>query len=345
MEKRITIEDLVEYIEGISYYDPDTDTVPVIIGRFNNLEYDTHNNINDFPLKLKKFLDPFITNMYRQGSLKGKSYNISFLYALLNSIDDQFRKLDELKKNQYVIALNTKLINDLKIKFDEYDYERREWKKIDVVTSLKGYKNNKMMLQYVADYFNINIIIFHINNEKIMAVYTEENYNKYKQTILLSLFDDVFESLHYNGRYLFNINDDVIKKLIHVDKEFIYNMNNELISVKNDEYEKFKELNIEENNEDNCFDEESDVDNEDSINYIDKTETEIDTTNIVGGIFIKPDSPITPYIIHSKMKLEELQDIAVKMKVDINDGVLKNGKPKKKKKEQLYNNIMEALKN
>lgn len=250
MDKKITLNKLLSYVASISVSNgPNADSKnndtndttnsnennnynlssfknDLVESSFKILKFGEVNTLGDLPKKLKKIFDPFISDMKRVGVLtnKNKVTNVSLLYSLLYCIKTNFLDLSNAEKITCIEQLNSKMVTDLYSKelFKLYNYESLGWTIKELYETIYNYKNNILSLRFLSDYFNINIFLFNINEDKIYAIYPEEKYNVFKPSMLLSFFDNIFEPIIYKQHDKIWRNDhEPLKKLINVDKKFI----------------------------------------------------------------------------------------------------------------------------
>jgi len=189
-----------------------------------------HNNNYDFFNKFKSILT---NEFYRYGVLtfdKNKN-NISFWTSLLTLLnDDYLTNSDDLSliteyKNNLLDNHSKKISNFLK-KYDKNDF--REYFKLNP---------DIIIIQYVVDILNINIIIFNFNQEleEIYTVYKNDVMNPNIDTILLANHQNYWEPIMKNNKKKFNYSDDdTIKNILknnilyysheNVDKTFSYSL-------------------------------------------------------------------------------------------------------------------------
>lgn len=190
-----------------------------------------HNNNYNFFNKFKSILT---NEFYRYGVLtfdKNKN-NISFWTSLLTLLnDDYLTNSDDLSliteyKNNLLDNHSKKISNFLK-KYDKNDF--REYFKLNP---------DIIIIQYVVDILNINIIIFNFNQEleEIYTVYKTDVMNPNIDTILLANHQNYWEPIIKNNKKKFNYSedDDTIKNILknnilyysqeNVDKTFSYSL-------------------------------------------------------------------------------------------------------------------------
>ena len=77
--------------------------------------------------------------------------------------------------------------------------------KTTIGNSIRDYKNNKMVIRFLADYLFINIFILNIQDDILYAVYSDDNFNIYKMNVFLVYYNEIFEPLVYNKNKLWTI--------------------------------------------------------------------------------------------------------------------------------------------
>jgi len=372
MTKRITLNKLINYVIKITkennqlkltennIYSIKTGDIKYIDKfKFNNLVLNEEKNVGDLPKNLKKIFNPFIKDTYRIGIVNNiiDNYdNTSLFYSFLLCIIDNFSNFSLEKQKDYVITLRDKLILDIEREnlFSKFEYNKLKLQKKELLESIKNFKNNRITLVLLSDYFNINIFLLNILEDKLYVIYSEDKFNIFKINIFLVFYNDFFSPLKYNNEYLLNYNNTLLKKIVNVDKLQIYtlhiNTNNEkkIFEVDMEDLNKYCNNNVD-NNYDEVF-----VDEVAGELYIDDPgETEVDIESIKNEediFFTQKDIKNIKKIkikkeLNKKMKLSELQDMAKKNKISIYDGVTKNGKNKNKTKNKLYKELKELIDN
>jgi hypothetical protein len=209
--------------------------------KFCSLNNRTSKNINDFPPRLKQIFDPFISNLERCGNMKTynnkneeKNHNISLFYSILFCILDSFNfELSDNKQIKLIYDFRDKLIKDINRLnlYEKFKYKNIGWTKNELIKSINNFKNNKMVIRFLSDYFHINIFLLDIQDDKIYAIFKEEYFNIFKMNLFLVFHNNMFEPMILTKHTLLNYNDEPLKKLINVDKLTI-NIFNDDFSVK-----------------------------------------------------------------------------------------------------------------
>jgi hypothetical protein len=233
MSKRLTLSKLMTHIMSISKKDDSNDTNN--IGLANDIKYldemlfatlnkDEQRTIGDFPEVLKKLFDPFIKNFKRHGVMKQLGdLNVSLLYSVLYCLVDDFRKSSVKVQEEFIQSLKVKLVYAMSSDglFGKLNYSKFGWNITEVKRFITQCNNNYILLQVLADYFNINIFLLSIMEDKIYAIYKEPDFNIFKINIFLTYFDNTFEPLSYDNSTQLNYANEAVKKLANVDKVMI----------------------------------------------------------------------------------------------------------------------------
>ena len=169
-----------------------------------------------FPAKFKELLtDKF----YKYGITvyDNENNNISFWSSIITLLDKNFIipyindecELINQFKLQLIELYNKKLLSDFIKKYDKNDLRERFKLNPDLI-----------VLQYIVDILDINIIIFNFKTETINVLYSKDIMNPWKQSILLAN-DDIFwepimciKSKNTIIR-LFDYNSQTFKKIIN----------------------------------------------------------------------------------------------------------------------------------
>ena len=186
----------------------------------------------DADIKNHKYLDPLPTNksisfpgdsilgtnlgelcgkfnekMHRHGiphqihDLENK--NVSFYFAVLYCIKDNFEELTDEDKNRYVTLLIKKVINCAgSLLFDRFRYKVIGWNKKTLATDINSDEITTIVIRFVADLCHINIFVIDI--EKDMLFYSGSNpCIIYKKNIILVRHQDsIFEPITAKKRYM-----------------------------------------------------------------------------------------------------------------------------------------------
>lgn len=185
-----------------------------------------------------KFKELFTDKFYRYGVLinDNDNNNISFWASIIMLLYEEFvipYNEDEITiindfKNQLLEKYSNKKLSNFIKGFDKNDFRERFRLIAD---------NN--VLQYIVDILNINIIILDFKNIIIKSVYSDESLNPWKQTIILSNYDNYWEPVMMLNtknevQRLFDYNNVVIKKILYTNNLIIYNSSDKIFSIIND---------------------------------------------------------------------------------------------------------------
>jgi len=108
------------------------------------------------------------------------------------------------------------------------EYDKLKWNKKDITNSLIQFKSNKLVMKLIADYFDINIFVLNIVEDKIYVISENNYYDIFRSNIFVVFNVDTFEPLIYSESNILEYNSGPIKKLITVDKNFIILMDADL---------------------------------------------------------------------------------------------------------------------
>ena len=269
-----------------------------------------------FPAKFKELLtDKF----YKYGITvyDNENNNISFWSSIITLLDKNFIipyindecELINQFKLQLIELYNKKLLSDFIKKYDKNDLRERFKLNPDLI-----------VLQYIVDILDINIIIFNFKTETINVLYSKDIMNPWKQSILLANDDMFWEPIMCIKSKntiirLFDYNSQTFKKIINnnlityldgsiIGKKFIcINNLSDIIEIEK------KKLNIMSKESKLLLDNNSDS----SVH----TDEDIDDNKIV-NIFIKEDDfyGLTKTSMN-KMKISELIVLTNKLNIVI----------------------------
>ena len=200
-----------------------------------------------------KFKQLFTDKFYRYGVSVNDSENnnISFWASIITLLYDEF-----------IISYTeeeTTIINNFKSQIiDKYSHKKLSnyIKKLDKNDFRERFRlcpdNN--ILQYVADILDINLLIFDFKDQTIKSVYPEEIMNPWKQILLLSKYDNLWEPIMLNNskgetQRLFDYNNQIIKKILYTNELIFYNSEDKIFNITGDinyviENENFKINNV-----------------------------------------------------------------------------------------------------
>lgn len=366
MPKRVTYIRLISYIESLNEekgkikpIENVTDKIeqvninPIDKHPFEILPNGESKSINDFPKKLKGIFDPFIADTYRWGTIQQyKDLNSSLLASVLYCLDSEFVDANTSTKVSYIETLKTMLTSALREGdlYKKYDYKELGWKKTELRSSIVEMKNNKILIRFLADYFGINIFLLNITDDKVFAIYSEENFNIFKVSIFLSFYENIFEPITFKDSGKASYNTPMLKKVVNVDKESInilnVNMKKEELQKFNVEMEDLDKYDLEEEEGEDSVNKFDEIEGGESIEELDdpdETETEIEPIRHNKDIFHKKKGEYTLIEI-KKMKIGKIREIAEEYGLNIETNKkTAAGKSKLKTKTQLIEEIEKEM--
>lgn len=251
MANVLTLDKLVQYVEitsrkansiKIPSSGPPTNTKSKTL---KHLKPGEKSDILNYPKKLVDLFNPFVKNIKRHGiDIDQDSLNLTLYDAILSSLIANYTLYS--KDDQGVFR--SKLRNSLTYytsNIDTNKYVSFAWTKKDIVSSILQYKANKIILKIIADYFNINIFILNVAENRIYIVSDINFYDIFRPSIILSYYDNVFEPVSYKNEHILMNDNELLKKLISVNRHLllIMDLNINQNSVINCQI-KFKDLTV-----------------------------------------------------------------------------------------------------
>ncbi len=175
-----------------------------------------HDTVNSshFPVKFSEILS---RNVERYGIIQQDGLTI--FYALLFCLDDDFIVLEKSEQINQVKLLKSSLIQDIGEIYKEIGFSKLGWKKKMLLDEMKKRKFSEVTCYLLASYFDINIIIFDFDQEKIRLFYPEEDFNKYKNNMLIAKKGKYLEPLIYRDNHsrLFKYNSISLNNIFNSD--------------------------------------------------------------------------------------------------------------------------------
>ena len=186
-------------------------------------------DLSNFPSPLLETIELCADEYYRYGVISkcrmGKVIsNVSLIYSILFCIDNRFLNIVDKEKQIYISKVVDHFLLEFDRQYKEHEYRRLGWTKKDIREELQNYTNSNIVVQYIANYFNINIFVLEWAEPcALKAVYSDEEFSKYKPSIILSLQSNVFEPIITNEVRFFSNKDHLIKTIINSPKIEILN--------------------------------------------------------------------------------------------------------------------------
>lgn len=253
---------------------------------------------------------------YRYGILqKNKNNNISLYSSIMHCIDPSFKNLDDTEQTQYISDFVNKAMVDIDKEklFQLYGYRSAKIVKKTLLYDLQQHNNTQSVIRFMSDYFSINIFILNLVTKEIFCMFGDEIYNKYKTNIIICQIGQNFEPVSTKDNTYYNYEDEIIQQL------FVHNIK----TYYEQSFDHISEYSEDTNSEQK--DEQSEPEDMQSESEQKDEQHEPEPEEIV-----KPS-------ISMKMKLNDLQTIALQYGILLEKNV--NGKNKNKTKKELYEEI------
>ena len=284
----------------------------------NNLDINNI-QINKSNFSFSYFFSSITNNKYDYLKMNNP---LSFYYSLYY-IFNMNSSFDTITNNQ-IIQLKNKLVLNIHHNKSFFKYITNKCKKSFLIQFIENNEANEYILQYIAESFQIIIAVLDCEIDKIVLYYNGDILNRYQSIFLFSKYNNNYSLLFENDKYEFAYQDlDWIFKNIDICQRC------------NLEFKKGNSIIV----EDRSFDKylkhfSSRNDSFHSDNFDKKVTKTVVNNNInntnVAKIQIKS---------LSKTSLQELQNKAKDLNIDIKIKTVNGKKTKNKTKKQLYDEI------
>ena len=199
-------------LNNIIKYLKDEETHIEVIKKLNLHETENISLIN-------KFQDIFDDYIIRYGVIQND--NLSFLYSILFSLDEDFKIFEIEEQTKYINVLKNKVYEEVTEKnlLKKLNLVKNGWNKKNVLELLKIGQINNNYIYYISSYFHINLFVFDYHDDKIYPYYNEDKFNKYKLNILIFKYNNRYEPLIYlDNTKIFGHNSDILNKILNSKK-------------------------------------------------------------------------------------------------------------------------------
>ena len=298
-------------------------------------------NKGDIEFLVNDYLGDNISNLFndfkisRYGVLNLKTIKISFISAVLTCIKPGFLLLSDKEQINYITCIKNLLLTKYQGNAFKF-YRNLDWNKKKLLIDIDNLETSEELIRIISDLFLINIFIIDVEEDSI-DVYGGDQFIPFKKNIFLLRHDrNTFESLFFKIKTVDNgclaDDHDIIRSLIEsndfvnfnpvdlCDPTKIYKLD-PLFNENLDKYSPEIQIKLEKKDRDLDRIISNQLNN---LNKVSETSSEKSKEKEIS----------------SKMKLEELIEIAMKYKIDLKYKDDK-GKEKKKTKQMLYEEIIE----
>jgi hypothetical protein len=165
----------------------DTGVIPI---QQTNMIHYIENELLEIPAYFDTFLD---LNQYYIYGCK------SFLDSLMLILDVDFKIMNVDNKQAEINKLNNLLVDNLNTCYKDYGYNALGIKKTEIKQSIADKSFNHIILKYICDFLNINVLVINIEN-KIYIEHKCFNIDDTKNNIILLQYQEhVLPLVHMYG--------------------------------------------------------------------------------------------------------------------------------------------------
>jgi hypothetical protein len=219
---RITLQSIINYVDEMQKMQVRLQEIETAVRGegFQLLYFGRSKNLTDLPDNLKLLMAGISKDIVRTGIITKtpdpSQTNLTFFMSLLFCLDIEYldlsldaidKEVSELKSNLTYNMKNSKPFELFKL----FKYNELKWKKKTIIDDIVCNRvKNKQVIKYIMDYFNINLLILDINEDALITCYPEETYDPFKNTIVMTLFDEVYEpvcNIHKSRLWKYKDND------------------------------------------------------------------------------------------------------------------------------------------
>jgi len=203
--KTLTIQDIIDYVDNMKKIRINQEIENIVKeDEYKPLVHGKMRALNNLPKKIKKYFENISEKTLRLGitSKMPEQQNITFFVCLLYCLDSDYSKMSEDSKEKEASELKSHLAYNMKHSkiFESFKYNDFKWKRKDIIDDIATNNITKLTIRYVIDYFNINLFILDTNNDTIIACYPDNHFDIYKNTIIMSLYNYIYEPIFTNDR-------------------------------------------------------------------------------------------------------------------------------------------------
>lgn len=199
--RRITILDIIDYVENLHKNQQEQEIANVIREeKYQLLFYSKSRSLKNAPDNLKQLFLNLEDTIVRDGIItrNPEKMNMTFFMSLLYCLDPEYSCLPEDNREKQASDLKSSLAYTMKHSklFEIFKYNELKWKKKMIIDDIACNHISKLVIKFIVDYFNINLFILDIENDNIITCYNDQEFDVYKNTIILSLFENVYEPVY-----------------------------------------------------------------------------------------------------------------------------------------------------
>lgn len=202
-DERLTLQDIINYLDKLQQIrQQQQQQIFNIIKEddYKLLNYGKQRNLSNLSPNLKKLFIGLEDTVVRCGITTRNldPTNMTFFMSLLYCLDTDMILLAEDVRERCVSDLKSSLAYNMKHYklFEAFKYNDLKWKKKTIIDDIASNNISKLVILYILDSFNINLLVLDVENDCIIMCYSDQIFDPYKNTIIVTLYDNVYEPIY-----------------------------------------------------------------------------------------------------------------------------------------------------
>lgn len=219
MGARINLQTIINYVENMFKIQQQQQIIEdVKVEEYKLLYLGKSRSLTNLPNNLKLIFNNLEESTSRCGitTKKVERCNPTFFKCLLYCLDPEYISLSEDTKNKQTTELKSHLAYNIKHSklFDLFKYQELKWKRKIIIDDIATNNITMLIIKYIIDYFNINMFIIDVPNDILTVCYSDASFDVYKNTIIMSLCEDVYEPVYNLGNSFWKYSDENYRRLL-----------------------------------------------------------------------------------------------------------------------------------
>lgn len=170
-----------------------------------NLKFLNSNELLFNNIKILKFNQSFFFNNLINDTfyIHYSNNKINFYYNLFYLCNNNITDINNKKINNFINLLILNISNNKQF----FKNLKKGCKKNVLINFIENKEENEYILQYISDFFNINIIVLDCEINKIHCYYNNNEFDKYKNIFIFTKLNNKHYLLFKKNKYIFEIKD------------------------------------------------------------------------------------------------------------------------------------------